>query len=1692
MSITITQEYFNVAENFEKNGFYKEAIESYEKAKEADPSFLNAYFNLALIYHRNKQFEDAISNLEKLIELDPCNAIAFNNLGVLYFSISKLEEAKKSFEKALSIEGNYPEARTNLKKVYENLQKTAQCLQYKQSYTFTFQTTDPGLDGLRTFGDNQTVTSDNNNVLQNFAHCSVDTQHIQNIINSRVKHLMEFTDTSLDQFKQKLEDAGKIVEEEWKQHIISKRPIKEFYSRVSKDVIFTYASPDSNIGSHWRLEYIVRLLTPFVSHNCKFLDFGAGIGETGIYFSKKCRVTLFDVPGHTQEFAKFHANKLGADICFLNNLEEIKENTFDLISAQDVLEHIENPMDTVERLYNALKKGGYFITSGFWFNPNAHGHLASNIRYRETWLDDFVKMGLKYIGWLCGQNWTIAIFQKTHSDMVINEALPISSNTSSKASLNLLLKDYTECQLVRKDDGRQFIRRDNNEEPFVVHLVGARWSNHPWGMENELHRALEKLGITIIDTDFRRDHNRLPELFQQEAHVMLVIKGNGIPPELIKRLPCKTILWYQDDIFTTEHASKQITYNGWAFDMVYSFDKMAIDLYRELGVKDPRWLPLAMSPTVHRKTFLTEKKYDISFVGNIYPNRKILLERLARRFNLFVTQAFMDDMVRIFNESKIVLNLGIGPTGIQQRVFEVMGCGSFLLTNEIPQESRLFKDRVHLVYFNDTNIEELAEYYLSHDEEREAIALAGYREVNNGHTFLHRIQKILDDTFCNKGLSVQTAIDIKHTDYSCNTHNSLVPTLSVIVPTYNRKSFLDQCINSLLKNSEQNIEIIVVDDPCTDGTREWLDEIKMKFENIVVIHNQTHEGAQRSMNIGFKTAKGQYIGFINDDIEVTKNWDSPLIALLQSNPCYGTATHLILDKDGYIHSMGLIEGVLSRKYPQLGIIPGMRGFFPKGTKLDQIPESRYVREVEYGYYWFMKREVWEKIGGIDESLGKYCVDPDFGMRVRLAGYKNMYCPTSVIIDHGLYIRPESAKVDLKKSQKIFVEKWDAYVDSTNLISHENKIHKILIVAAIDNKKLKQEVITAIDQLSKQHTTAFIVSNDLTAKMDVDVMNHLLIEGASTFQPDILLILGGKDIYPRILRKLKKTLSLTIMLWWHPDMDDNTDEMPEWAVKLNGETDVCFITGATLDYIRTAETKGMQRGFHLDSKANIADEISSILKGDIKDRILLYHGEIQQLANGCSEQDVLNISEFLFEKGMGTIATPYLEKVIQNNQNNLDAYLLLCDLFFKQGDMEMAKKVLQRASNVPLLLFPIYNRLGKAYLKLGDANEAEKWFRNAIEQPCYDSDLYSNLGNVLIQKGNLIEAEKFLKLHLEKYPDSVHERLYLGKLYRNLNRIDDAISCFHECLRIDSNRDYEDEVRENLEYLYSVKEMKYDTSSIQMSIYILTYNRAEYMKRSLYLFNRQTLPHRAFEIIILDSSTDNTREIIQDAVKQYGLNIRYFFVAKEGPGANAKWFNFAVKQAKGDVILWTQPEILFSEKMLEEFYKPHILEEKLWVSGRMGVVLTKEDQGKVDLVWNSNVEEILSKCPYIRKEMYRLGYKFWLPLLVSFRKDTFLRIGGFIEGLPVPRHDDLDLMFRLLAIGYSIHNPPDFQGIHQWHPPFEEHSKELVSLSDMVRQSIYEQRRKFLRGEVSAENYAIRNKGKEIGIDPNIKEVPIIT
>ena len=286
-----------------------------------------------------------------------------------------------------------------------------------------------------------------------------------------------------------------------------------------------------------------------------------------------------------------------------------------------------------------------------------------------------------------------------------------------------------------------------------VHLVSARWTNHPWGFGNHIYDALLGIGCEVIDTDFRRSRSELPSLLSQPCDLLLVFKGEGISPGDIMASPGKSVLWYPDDLIATTHGKAHIAYNGWAFDIVYHISPWDACEYTKRGVRDLRWLPLACNPKLHRRLarrkHYRRKLYDVLFVGSAHPERVKLYERLRQSFHVTWRSVYHEQMVQAINRARIVINLPIGgfkSGNIPNRIFEVLACGTLLLTNELPDDSELFLGGKHLIYYNEKNIEDLIAYFLEHEEEREEIAEAGRKEVLDKHTVVHRVERILADT----------------------------------------------------------------------------------------------------------------------------------------------------------------------------------------------------------------------------------------------------------------------------------------------------------------------------------------------------------------------------------------------------------------------------------------------------------------------------------------------------------------------------------------------------------------------------------------------------------------------------------------------------------------------------------------------------------------------------------------------------------------------------------------------------------------------------------------------------------------------------------------------------------------------------------------------------------------------------------
>ena len=86
--------------------------------------------------------------------------------------------------------------------------------------------------------------------------------------------------------------------------------------------------------------------------------------------------------------------------------------------------------------------------------------------------------------------------------------------------------------------------------------------------------------------------------------------------------------------------------------------------------------------------------------------------------------------------------------------------------------------------------------------------------------------------------------------------------ISIIIPVYNVKLYLDNCIQSVIQQSYTDFECILVDDGSTDGSSEICDQWAEKDNRIIIVH-QPKGGVSSARNKGLEQAKGEYICFIN-------------------------------------------------------------------------------------------------------------------------------------------------------------------------------------------------------------------------------------------------------------------------------------------------------------------------------------------------------------------------------------------------------------------------------------------------------------------------------------------------------------------------------------------------------------------------------------------------------------------------------------------------------------------------------------------------------------------------------------------------------------------------------------------------------------------------------------------------------------
>ena len=215
--------------------------------------------------------------------------------------------------------------------------------------------------------------------------------------------------------------------------------------------------------------------------------------------------------------------------------------------------------------------------------------------------------------------------------------------------------------------------------------------------------------------------------------------------------------------------------------------------------------------------------------------------------------------------------------------------------------------------------------------------------------------------------------------------------VSVVTPNYNGKDFLYAYFESLIKNSNEIGEVIIVDNGSRDGSQEFIRNYREKVDfPIVLIENSQNLGFAEAVNQGISKARYDYIFSLNNDTVVEK---SAILELLN-----------LLNTDGRIFSVS--SKMVQFNNPELIDDAGddytLLAYTKKRGNNQNLNKFIEVSEVfsSCAGAALYRKDLLEELGGFDSEFFAYMEDVDLGYRARINGYKNLFCPNAIVYHMG--------------------------------------------------------------------------------------------------------------------------------------------------------------------------------------------------------------------------------------------------------------------------------------------------------------------------------------------------------------------------------------------------------------------------------------------------------------------------------------------------------------------------------------------------------------------------------------------------------------------------------------------------------------------------------------------------------------------
>lgn len=250
--------------------------------------------------------------------------------------------------------------------------------------------------------------------------------------------------------------------------------------------------------------------------------------------------------------------------------------------------------------------------------------------------------------------------------------------------------------------------------------------------------------------------------------------------------------------------------------------------------------------------------------------------------------------------------------------------------------------------------------------------------------------------------------------------------LSIVIVSWNTRELLKSCLDSIFsslqKIKREEIEIWVVDNQSTDGS---LEMIHADFQNVNAILSEQNLGFGAGNNLALTKCTAQYILLLNPDTIVRPAALESLVVFLDENAEVGAVGSRLLNPDGTLQPSCFPFPTLTKEFWRLLHLDLFLKYGVYDMNSWDITKPQAVQVIQ-GASLMIRKEVYDQVGGFDESYFMYTEEVDLCYRISRAGWSLYWVPGSQVLHYGGQSTIQAAQdmfLNLYKSKLKFFRKY---------------------------------------------------------------------------------------------------------------------------------------------------------------------------------------------------------------------------------------------------------------------------------------------------------------------------------------------------------------------------------------------------------------------------------------------------------------------------------------------------------------------------------------------------------------------------------------------------------------------------------------------------------------------------------------------